>query len=315
MAFSASESAFEGFRLARRTPVTIIIWALFYMAMTALMFAVAGGAMSSFMELAQGLDSGGEPTEAEVMAFISAYFTFLGLILPISLILGSIAYAAVNRAVVRPAESAFGYLRLGMDEVRVAIVQLALMVIVGGGLGVGAAVIFGALGAAVAAAGDTLGPVLGVLMFLGVIAFICLAVWISIRLSLAVSITVAERRIAIFDSWRLTRGQFWNLLGMGLLALVMCFVVQTLLSIVLMPILFFVSGGFENLTALEAMEPMEIFRAMMPLAITVLIFSAIVSALQAAIMYAPFASAYLGLTGRGGDPEPSVSSTPTEPEL
>ncbi len=124
MAFSASDAAFEGFRLARRSPLTILIWALFYGLMTVVMFAIAGGAMGNFMELAQGMETGGEPSEAEVMAFMSAYFGFLGLILPVSLILGSVAYAAVNRAIVRPAESAFGYLRLGMDEVHVPAVSL-----------------------------------------------------------------------------------------------------------------------------------------------------------------------------------------------
>lgn len=303
MAFSATESAFEGFRLARRSPLAIIIWSAFYIIMTAALLAVAGGAMTRFMEMAQTLETGGQPTQAELMSFGWAYLSFLGLVMPISLIMGSVAYAAVNRAVVRPAESTFGYLRLGMDELRVAVVQIALGLIVGGGLGIVGGVVFGVLGAALGMSGENGSPLLGLLMAVAIIGFLCLAIWVSIRLSLAVPITVAERRISIFDSWGLTRGQFWSLLGMALLALVLCFVVQTLLSIVLMPILFFVSGGFENLASLESMTPVEIFRAMAPLAITVLIFSAIVSALQAAIMYAPFASAYLGLAGRSIDSE------------
>lgn len=312
MAFSPTESAFEGFRLARRAPLTILLWALFYLVMTAVMFAVMGGAMANVFAAAQGMETGGEPTPAEMSTFMSAYFGLLGMILPISILFGSIAYAAVNRSIVRPAESAFGYIRLGMDEVRVAVVQIVLAICIGGGLSLVGGLVFGVLGAAMGAAGDNAGPILGLLMVVAVIAFACLAIWVAVRLSLAIPITVAERRFAFFDSWRLTRGQFWNLLGMGLLAIVMCFVVQTLLSIVLMPILFFVSGGFENLSALETMAPMEIFRAMAPLAITILIFSAIVSALQAAIMYTPFAAAYLGLTGRNTeahDPTPASDQT------
>lgn len=318
MAFSASDAAFEGFRLARRSPLTILIWAVFYAAMTVAILAVAGGAMGNFMELAQGLETGGEPTTAEMTAFMSAYFGFLGLILPISLILGSIAYAAVNRAIVRPAESAFGYLRLGMDELRVLVVQIALGLTIGLGFGLLGGVVFGVLGAATGMAGEGMAPLLGLLMFVAVIALVCLAVWVSVRLSLALPITVAERRIAIFDSWNLTRGHFWSLLGMALLAFVMCIVVQILLSIVLMPILYFTASGFENLSSLETMSPVEIMTAMAPVAIAILVFSAIVSALQAAIIYAPFASAYLGLSGRNaggaapetGPSEPVESSTP-----
>lgn len=318
MAFSPSDAAFEGFRLARRSPLTILLWALFYGLLTVVVLGVAGGPMANFMQMAQGLEAGGEPTEAEMMAFMSAYFSFLGLIVPISLILGSIVLAAVNRAILRPEERAFGYLRLGMDEVRVLVVQLALTVILGLGFGLLAAVVFGTLGAAMGMANDSTGPILGLVMFVAMIAFVGLVIWVAVRLSLAVPITVAERRIAIFDSWGMTRGHFWSLLGMALLALVLCLVVQILLSIVLMPILYFAAGGFENLTALETMAPMEIARAMAPVAITILVFSAIVSALQAAIIYTPFAAAYQGLSGHGADEVPPATTEPVEaptPEL
>ena len=312
MAFSPSDAAFEGFRLARRSPMTILLWALFYGLMTAAVLAFAGGAMGNFMQLAQGLETGGEPTEAEMMAFMSAYFSFLALILPISLILGSIAQAAVNRAIVRPSEGAFGYLRLGMDEVRVLVVQLALAVMFGLGFGLLGGLVFGALGTATGMAGEGMAAVLGFLMFAAGIAFVCLVIWVVVRLSLAIPITVAERRIAIFDSWGMTRGHFWSILGMALLAFVMCIVVQTLLSIVLMPILYFAAGGLENLAALETMAPMEIARAMAPVAIASLVFSAIAFALQAAIISTPFAAAYLGLSGRGGSEAAPAVTEPAQ---
>ena len=303
MAFSATESAFEGFRLAKRSPMTILVWAVFYIVVTALVIAVAGGAMGQFMQMAATMEPGAEPSDAEMMAFMSAYFSMLGLILPISLVLGSVSYAAVNRAVVRPSESAFGYLRLGMDEVRVFVVSLVLSIVFGLGFGLAGGLIFGVMGAMAAMMSDNAGLV-GLLMVVAGLLFVALIIWVVVRLSLALPITVAERRIAIFDSWKLTKGHFWGLLGMAILAWVLCLVVQILLSI-----LFAVSGGFENLAAIETMQPMEILQTMAPMAITILVFAAIVSALQLAIMYAPFASAYMGLTGRGGDaPEPAVST-------
>lgn len=309
MAFSATESAFEGFRLAKRSPFTIVIWALFYIVITALVIAVAGSSLSEFMQLASRMESGGEPTDAEAMAFLSAYFSMIGLILPISLILGSVSYAAVNRAVVRPSESAFGYLRIGMDEFRVIVVSLVLTIVLGLGFGLAGGLIFGVLGAVVSMMGENAG-IGAILIAVAVVAFICLVIWVAVRLSLALPITVAERRIAIFDSWKLTKGHFWGLLGMSILAWVLCLVVQILLSIILMPILFAVSGGFENLASLETMQPMEILQTMAPMAITILIFAAIVSALQLAIMYAPYASAYMGITGRDGGEPAQTAETP-----
>lgn len=307
MAFSATESAFEGFRLAKRSPMTILVWAVFYIVVTALVIAVAGGAMGQFMQMATTMESGAEPSDAEMMAFMSAYFSMLGLILPISLVLGSVSYAAVNRAVVRPSESAFGYLRLGMDEVRVFVVSLVLSIVFGLGFGLAGGLIFGVLGAMAAMMSDNAGLV-ALLMVVAGLLFVALIIWIVVRLSLALPITVAERRIAIFDSWKLTKGHFWGLLGMAILAWVLCLVVQILLSIVLMPILFAVSGGFENLAAIETMQPMEILQTMAPMAITILVFAAIVSALQLAIMYAPFASAYVGITGRDSGSDAGTSS-------
>lgn len=306
MAFSATESAFEGFRLAKRSPLTILIWAVFYIVVTALVIAVAGGAMGQFLQMAATMEPGAVPSDAERMAFMSAYFSMLGLILPISLVLGSVSYAAVNRAVVRPSESAFGYLRLGMDEVRVFVVSLVLSIVFGLGFGLAGGLIFGVMGALAAMMSDNAG-LIALLMVVAGLLFVALIIWVVVRLSLALPITVAERRIAIFDSWRLTKGHFWGLLGMAILAWVLCLVVQILLSIVLMPILFAVSGGFENLAAIETMQPMEILQTMAPMAITILVFAAIVSALQLAIMYAPFASAYMGITGRDSGADAGTS--------
>lgn len=295
MAFSASEAAFEGFRLARRSPMTILIWGVLYVAITVVILAVAGGSMAAIMEQAQALETGGEPTPEQMGAFFAAYFSFLGLIMPLSIVLSGVIYAAVNRAVLRPTESAFGYLRLGMDEVRVIVVYFALSIL--------AAVVFGLAfmvaaiitGVGAAALGDA-GWIPAVIAF-G--ACFVLMIWLLVRFSLALPITVAEKKFAIFESWTATKGQFWNLLGMALLAFVLTIVVQVLLTVVFLPIFFFAMGGFENLGALEAMSPAEVFQTMLPLGIAVLIYMGLLSALQLAILYAPFAAAYRDIRGGG----------------
>ena len=62
MAFSASECAFEGFRLARRTPMTILIWALAYIVFTAVCFALVGGSFVALMAAATDLQGATDPS-------------------------------------------------------------------------------------------------------------------------------------------------------------------------------------------------------------------------------------------------------------
>lgn len=305
MAFSATESAFEGFRIVRRSPMTIVFWALAYLAVIAAFVFLAGNNLPAFLEAAETLDGATEPTPEQMLPFFQAYAAMVGPMLPISIVLGAMLNAAVARAVVRPSESALGYLRIGMDELRVFVVTLVLGIIIGL-LAVVALFVMAAVvgGLALAFGGDNPGPaiLIGIACYVLWFAFI---IWLSVRFSLAVPITVAERRFAIFDSWGMTKGHVWSLIGMTILAFVLAIVVQILISVVALPIVYFATDGFSALGQIEGMTPMEVFQTMAPLGITVVIVSTVLSALQLAIMYAPYASAYMGLTGgrvQGQDP-------------
>jgi len=294
MAFSATESAFEGFRLIRRAPMAILLWALFYLVVIAAVALLFGGAFMEFFRATQALESAGtEPTFQDFAPLLGFY----AVLVPASIVVASVVYGAANRAVLRPQDSAFGYLRFGADELRIIALSLILMLLFIGLTVVLSLVVGVVAGVLSAVAGDAAAWI----TIPGVIAMYAAMIFFYVRFSLAVPITVAERRIAVFDSWRLTRGNFWNLFGMALLSLVMALVVYFLLAIVAVPIFFFALGGFENLQALEGMAPAEIMTTMAPFAIAALVFYALVNAVMAAITYAPFASAYLGLTGQGTD--------------
>ena len=291
MAFSASESAFEGFRLVRREPMAIVLWALFYLVLTAVVVLAFGGMFGDFFQTMERLESSGaEPTMADVAPLLTFYAVFI----PGAIVVGSVIYGAVNRAILRPEERAIGYMRFGGDELRIIAVSLILTL-----LFIAATVALGiVVGLIVGLLSAVAGDAAAILTIPAVIALYAAMIWFSVRFSLAIPITVAERRIAVFDSWRMTKGHFWGLFGMALLAMVMMLVVYILFSLVAAPIFFFALGGFENLGALETMSPVEIGTTMAPFAIAALVFYAIVSAVMAAIGYAPFASAYLGLSGR-----------------
>ena len=299
MAFSPTESAFEGFRLARRSPLTILIWAAVYLLVTVAFVFLAGNHLPAFIEAMEAIEGTAQPTPEDLQPVFAAYSAMIGPMLPVSIVLGAMLNAAVARAVVRPGESAFGYLRLGMDEVRVFVVTLVIGIIIALAC-IPAAIVAGiVVGIVAATLADNVGLAIGVGM-LAYVAFIAFIIWLSVRFSLAVPITVAERRFAIFDSWRMTKGHVWGLIGMTILAFVLCLVVQILASIIIMPIVYFTTDGFQALTQIEGMTPMEIARTMAPLAIAIGAFASILSSLQLAIMYAPYASAYTDMAGRGG---------------
>ena len=73
MSFNATESAFEGFRLARRAPLAILAWAAAYVIFFAVFFAVAGGSLINVVTLAEQLQQSAEPSMEEMATIMRAY--------------------------------------------------------------------------------------------------------------------------------------------------------------------------------------------------------------------------------------------------
>lgn len=300
MAFSATDAAFEGFRVVRRHPLALVFWALFYVAVMIAAFAVMGPSLINFVTATERLEqSGATPTLEDFTPVLQMMGVIFAVLLPLSLVASAMIYAAVSRSVLRPAESSFGYLRLGMDEVRVLIVSLVLFIVFTILMGA----VFGIIGAVggMAVAGEA--PALWLVVALLVCAAIALFVWLAVRLSLAIPITMAERRIALFDSFGVTKGRFWPLLGMALLAGVMSLVVGLLGSLVFLPVRL-MTGDLDGLTAMEGESLPVILQAAWPAIAAWIVINAVLSALQVAVVYAPFSAAYRDI--KGGQPNAAV---------
>ena len=125
--------------------------------------------------------------------------------------------------------------------------------------------------------------------------------WLSVRLALAIPITVAEKKFAFFDSFKVTAGRVWGLIGMAIIAFVMTMVVGILTMIIFFPITMGM-GATVDWESLEGMNAVGIMQAVGPIVFVMIVLQAISSALSAAVMYAPFAGAYRDLKG-GTTPE------------
>lgn len=289
MAFSATDAAFEGFRLARRSPLTILIWAAAYILFGLLFFALAGGSFIAMMAAVADFENISDPTLQDMEPLMTAYTGFLWL-MPASLVFSVVLYTAVIRAVLMPEESRFGYLRLGMDEVRVFVVMLVLGILAFV-LYMAVALVTGILAGVLGVVAQDVGSGVGLLGLLFILLVVGLFVWLGIRFSLALPITVAEKKFAIFDSWGVTRGHALGLFGMILIMIVMGIVVSILAWAVLLPLMF-LTGGIQALAGMEGAGFAEIMRAMGPAIVVYVLCNSIISALGLAIFMAPYAAAY-----------------------
>jgi hypothetical protein len=227
--FSPTDVAFEGFRLTRERPRAVIAWACCYLVFTFGLGIVAQLTLGSQAEtlIANFRAATNDQVAAEAAMQKLTPFVFGGL--PLYFAFQAVFTCAVYRAVLRPRESRAGFLRLGWDELRMFVLNLILSLLWG-------AVLFGvAMVTAVAAeAASTTAP--SGMVLIGdatTLVMISAGVMVLVRLSLAGPMTFAERRLRVFDSWRLTRGSFWRLFGAYLLAFMLGVVVLLLMFLVI----------------------------------------------------------------------------------
>lgn len=302
MSFSATEAAFEGFRLVRRKPLALLTWTLIYMVVS-LASVLAMGAMApaaaDLTTLLEGYEATPPATLEEIAPVLNAYGRMLGgmsWVIVLSALSSVILTAAVARGVLEPQTGAkFGYVRLGMDELRVAVVSLVLFILMFL-ISCAAFLIAGVVGGMAAGMFEGWGWIVAVVLFLAAIA---LVIWLAVRWSLAIPITVAEKRLAFFDSFRVTRGKFWPMLGMAILAGVMALLVMLLSMLVTAPLN--IASGLSMASSIDA-DPAAVFKAYNlrnPWVVATVVANAIIYALILAVLYAPFSAAYRDLTGRG----------------
>ncbi|MDB5451995.1 MAG: hypothetical protein JWO33_573 [Caulobacteraceae bacterium] len=279
--FSATDAAFEGFRVARERPWAIAAWAGVALAMGVAQDVLRGALVDPkiFEELMR-LAQAGQPDPARLTQLYGQLIPFMAAIIPISLLYYGIMFAAAFRVVLEPKSSVNG-LRLGIQELR----QVLLLIIIGllmffvylGVLFIGAA-----LTGVVAMMSRPLAAVAAVVSLL---ASIGVLIFVPIRLSLAGPHTFADHRLRPFASWSMTRGRFWPMAGAYLLATIFALIVTILCMLILAGV--FAATG-QTLTAM--LQPTTTIAAFFtPMHIIYRVGSAVLNALTWAILVCPAA--------------------------
>jgi len=229
--FSIGTSIGDGFGLIGRRPFSVFVWGLLILAPAFGAIGVMLPAMGEMFANMPDPDSGA----AADSAFPEGMFAQMMQVQMASLLINlvqyvglAVVYTAIFRAVLRPAERSFFSLRLGMDELRVAVAGLAI------GIGLYFVMILGvllcvALGFGLWAQGEAVA-----LWTCGIVglALIVALFWGLARVSLIAPASVLYRDFAFAQGWKLAAGKGWPLLGMQLLLCLMIFVIYIVVVII-----------------------------------------------------------------------------------
>ena len=239
MAFSASDSAFEGFRIIRREPVTVLIWAALLLVLS---FALTAVMAPMVRDMTSNLTPGAKSPAVQLALFGNLGRIYL-VAIPIELIMLSVFSAAVYRAILRPEDNGLARLRFGADELRLIGLYLLLglfLFVVFVVLALVAALLAGGVIAVTRSSGNAGIGLTVVIIYLALIAGWAL---LGVKLSFAGPMTFAQKRIRLFSSWNATKGKFWPLLGCYLLAFVFMIIIALADLVVSGAVMFGMGGG------------------------------------------------------------------------
>jgi hypothetical protein len=215
-------AATEGFRLIRREPVSALVWLGLWLGA----FLFAGAVLATGGRVVVHTHS----TYSSLSEIGRRFGSFAVVSIAVFLLVWATTTVAVYRAVLRSHDRRFFFLRVGADEVRLAVMTIISFVIVlvfGGAPAYLLFVLAEPFMRAMPAMARDIATV-------GALATVVVEIWLGVRLSLIAVETVAERRFHLTAYWPLARGRFWFLLCSYFL----CFLMVFCLSVI-----FFVLGA------------------------------------------------------------------------
>jgi predicted small secreted protein len=225
-----------GLRLVRDRPISTLIWGIIYMA------ATAAGMVTVFLPFMQMTMTAQQSAPDPTILFRAMgvmYLFYFGLFIVLTVLM-----AAGVRAVLRPDEPGFAYIRLGMDELR--LVGLMLLLVIGSFILMIVLVILMSivLAATGAMGGFGRGGAPGLGFFLMMIVIYAIPIFFYVRLSPALALTMIRQKIIIGEAWRLTSGNFWKMFAGYLVLNLMLFAVyMAILFAIFIPLVSTMGSG------------------------------------------------------------------------
>lgn len=215
------------FGLVREQIAAVAIWAGIYLAANVALLLTMQPLMAQALAGSPGIPVGPDSTVADRMSGIGLLLPLYGMNF-ILMLVGIVLYTAAMRAVLRPQAAGLGFLRVGMDELR----MLALVLL----FGVAGMILLTSFGLifGLFTAGAAMSESIGATILIGVLggfAVFALFLYILVRFSLAFPLTLHRRQIVIGEAWRLSKGRSWALFGAALVVTLIGFALTMVIGV------------------------------------------------------------------------------------
>jgi len=290
--FGGGKAVASGFRLIGREPLAILALAGVYLVLSVLPQVGIWPKMAKLMETPLG-----EVDPALITELNASMAAYQPMILLFSILMYTLLYGAIYRAILEPDNRRYFYLRLGMQELwmllssAVALI-LAVIAIIVAAIPIG---ILGAGGQGVAATGLTF--LLGFAVFL-------LFFWLAMRFALVGPMAFAQRRFVLLDSWRLTKGHGLKMMGVAFALFCIVVGVELVAGLTAFIALYPTISGGEAAWAKVLGDPATLVNRWGPWIVAACLLASVVVAAFYAVLAAPWASIYRDLTaGQPSDGE------------
>lgn len=305
--FSIGRTALAGWSLVAREPLAVAVWgAVLLVFMFAPMLAVLAPMMLELGRLAGELEGAQGPEALDQAIGMQLWMMLFNLVsLIVQLVVQSVVIGAIFRAVIEPENRGRFRLRFGAQEgwlillvvIAVAFFYAAMLLIVLAAVAIGGLFYLVARDAGAAVGG-------GIVVLAGLAAL----TWAGLRLSMAGPMSFAERKLRLFESWKLTKGMSLRLLGMALLNMLTVIIVQLAIVVVFaLPFVLLVLRGDVSGFAGDAMPTQAVLKRILLFVLIGSPLSALLQAVLLAAMAAPWAAAYKALAATPA-PAPPVDS-------
>jgi hypothetical protein len=224
----------------------------------------------------------------------------------VGIVLNSMIYCAVIRAVVHPEVRSFGSVRLGAPELFFVLLSFALGFVLGFALPF--LIIPLGIVVAVLAAGHHW-IAMGITIALGVVVLILGLIWLALRFVFVVPMMVDDGKFHLFESWTLTKGRLGSLFGIGAVLFLIGILIELVLALLfaglVLGALALAAGGFGNIPALFQAHKSDVGALLAILAPALILLALLFVPIEGgmlAIFVAPWARAYRDVVPGAGAP-------------
>jgi hypothetical protein len=296
----------------------VLAWGLVYLLLIggplAARMAEIQPTLATLFDTMKDRAASGTPPDFTVLRGLYAHLFqptgLLGLSMLGQLLGSAVLTAAIYRAVLEPEKKSFASLRLGAQELWLALLNIVaciVLVLAGFVITIAAGVLSVVAAIATQAMSEPahtlIGILLGAAIFIGAVAAFLL---ICVRLSMAGPLTFAERQFRLFESWTLTKGHGWKLFGLALLLVLVCLGLEIAVAVIGAAVGFSLRGavGFNPMKVREML-----FSGLWPPSpwlVATLVVKAIVATAFLTIFVAPWATAFRELGGNSKREHPAV---------